>query len=65
MQASDWMLVSAVDKFTTNFGQQGKVWGNTDALRGLYAVTKSFEDWELTAMAAISISFGLRAQEAI
>ena len=62
VQASCWM-VSAVDKFTANVGQQGKVWGTTDALRGLCNVANSFEDWEFTALAAISISLGLRARK--
>ena len=66
VSAGDWLVVQAMEKYQEKLGKvSSKSWASMRGFANMCKLARSPADWELCAMAALSISFGLRAIEAL
>ena len=62
----DWKMVDAVAAFhDKRRGTTTKYWASTWAFGSLCRLASRPDEWEVVALAALSIAFGLRAKEAV
>ena len=64
--AGDWFVVPAMEKYQEKLGKvSSKSWASMRGFANMCKLARSLADWELCAMAALSMSFRLRAIEAL
>ena len=64
--AGDWLVVQSIEKFQQKIGKiPAKTWVLRRGLSATCRMATSPAEWELCPMSALSISFGLRAVEAL
>jgi|Transcript_15719 hypothetical protein len=63
--AADWLFIDAFQRVPMQ-KQEGrtKQWAAMDCIRQLCIAARSDEQWEIVALAALSVAFGLRGSEA-
>ena len=66
VSAGDWLFVKGVEEVHEKAGKLPfKTWASLRVFADMCRLARGAADWELCAMATVSISFGLRAVEAV